>query len=190
LLRTACLVTALAALASLATVAVGCRPPTETSHAGGDLDAAGSALIHAEAPADDHHVYVDVALHGAAAGSYALAFSRRNPGRLAVAAGDPAVRCASAHGKECRLAGGPEAAELVAVAAVGPGGAGVLRAAFDTGRGGWFAIVRLDEGGPAVATPSGRFEIQLKSEALTRDETAHRFAIRVVEARPALTLHP
>jgi hypothetical protein len=66
----------------------------------------------------------------------------------------------------------------VSVAAVGPGGSGVLRAAFDAGRGGWFGIVRIADAG-ASRPAAGAFDVQIVSEALTREEEPHRFTIAV-----------
>jgi hypothetical protein len=63
--------------------------------------------------------------------------------------------------------------ELVAAAHVGPGGTARLRAAFDVGAGGWFTVLRVENDAAGAAS----FEIDLVSEALTRDEAPHPFVI-------------
>jgi hypothetical protein len=73
--------------------------------------------------------------------------------------------------------GARDAASVVSLARVGPGGAGVLRASFDAGAGGWFTVLRVEGGLPS--TSSVPFEARLVSEALASDEAAHRFAIAI-----------
>ena len=171
---------ALVSFTSLVLAAAGCRPSTEVAQADGVLDPTGRALLRAEAPGENHHYFVDLSLASAAAGTYALVFGASAPPAMHVAADDGALRCAAGHGRACRLKDG---GEIVAVGEVGPGGASVLRAAFDVGRGGWFGIVRVGEERPS----SGRFTVRFASEALTKGEAAHRFAIDVA---PNVGGHP
>jgi hypothetical protein len=138
------------------------------------IDSSGHALIHATAAGDNHHWSVDVQLHAASEGTYALLFSTGepvSPGWFSIAANDPALRCAAGHGRSCALA--DRGTDVVGVTTVGPGGTGVLRMTSDVGRGGWFQILRL-EGGTASAVP---FDIKIRSEALSNDETPYRFTI-------------
>jgi hypothetical protein len=184
LLRSACALLLLTGVVTLAIVAAGCQPPSETTRDRGTTDAAGYALVHASAPGDNHHWNVDVALHGAPLGTYALLFSTNEPshrGWFAIPASDPALRCAAGHGKGCAFG---DHGDIVAMTRVGPGGAGVLRAAFDVGSGGWFTVLRV-EPTPSTPAPShASFDVQLVSEALAKDEEPHRFTVETVDRRP------
>ena len=140
------------------------------------LDASGHALVHASAAGENHHWSVDVTLRAASEGTYVLVFSATEPATregFAIDPKDRALSCAAAHSKGCLLA---EGGEVVAVTAIGPGGAGVLRGTFDFGAGGWFRLARVEPGLGAPAT----FEMTLVSEAFSKDEAAYRFTIEQV----------
>lgn len=163
-------------LASSISAIAGCQPPSETTREKATTDTSGYALIHAAAPGDNHHWNIDVAMKNAPVGTYALVFSTTEPtsGRPVLEANDPALRCAAAHGKSCTLR---DHGDIVAKADVGPGGTGVLRAAFDVGPGGWFTLVRVE--GAGSSTSVAALDIQLVSEALSKDEEPHRFVVDV-----------
>ena len=169
----ACL--ALIGFTSLSVAAAGCQPPSETTRESGSIDSSGHALIRASAPGENHHWSVDVTLRSAAEGAYALLFTTTEPDVsdrtwFAIAPDDPALRCATARARACTL---PDRGDVVAVTTVGPGGSGVLRAAFDVGTGGWFRLMRIE----ATDAPSTPFDIRIVSEALSRDEQPYRFTI-------------
>ncbi len=163
---------------SLAVAAAGCQPPSETTREKGVTDTSGHALIRASAPGDNHHWNVDITLRSASEGTYALLFTTTEPDVadrtwFPIASDDPALRCAAARAKGCML---PDRGEVVAVTTIGPGGTGVLRAAFDVGTGGWFRLMRIDEGD----APAAPFDVRIVSEALSKDEQAYRFTIEQV----------
>jgi hypothetical protein len=180
----------LASLASLAgaVALAGCQSTSETSRERGVVQADGYALVRAQANGSNHHWDVDVALRAAPEGTYALLFSPTEPARIGafvIAESDPALACpgararASAPPPECVIA---DRGEVVGVARVGNGGAGNLRAVFDLGAGGWFTIVRVGGRAGAAAGASAvaqrpSFEVNIVSEAIARDEDAHRFTI-------------
>jgi hypothetical protein len=179
---------ALAALAlGGALSSAGChRAQVLTSRAEGLTDGAGLAQIHATAAGENQHYTVEVALRGAPAGTYALLFSRSRsgapgaPGKERLSSG--ALACALSYGRGCS---GDEPVEpgartIVAAARVGPGGAGVLRASFDVGAGGWFTVVRVEGG---LAQPA-RYQIRIDSEAVSTDEAPYRFVFEEYEAPP------
>lgn len=64
----------------------------------------------------------------------------------------------------------------MAFTTIGPGGSGVLRAAFDVGTGGWFRLMRIESGEASTAP----FDVRIVSEALSKDEQAYRFTIEQV----------
>ncbi len=155
----------------------GCVPPSETTQHRATIDASGQALVHAVAPGDNHHWSVDVTFRGASEGTYALLFTTAEPASrewFAIPANDPALRCAAARAKGCTLADG--SADMVAVATVGPGGTGVLRTTFDHGAGGWFRVLRIEDGPVAAA----QLDMRIVSEAMSKDEDAYRFTIEQV----------
>jgi hypothetical protein len=173
LLRSTCALLGFSILVTLAVAAAGCQPRSETTREKASIDTAGYALIHASAPGNNHHWNVDLSLRAAPSGTYALVFSTTEPatrGWFAIAESDPALRCAAARGRGCTI---PDRGDVVSIAQVGPGGTGVLRAAFDVGTGGWFSVVRLEGGAPASAS----VDVRIVSEALSKDEEAYRFAI-------------
>ena len=156
----------------------GCLPPSETTREKGVMDTSGHALVEARAPGNNHHWSVDVTLRSAPEGTYALVFSTTEPEPtdrdwFAIAANDPALRCAAARAKGCSIAGH---GEIVGLTTVGPGGTSVLRAVFVVGGGGWLRVLRVD-GATETAVP---FDIQIVSEALTKDEEAYRFTIEQI----------
>ncbi len=177
-LRRAFIWLALTVFTSLAVGAAGCQPPSETTRDSGRIDASGHALIRASAPGDNHHWSIDITLRSAPEGTYALLFSTTEPDPadrtwFAIAADDPALRCAAARARGCTLTEYGRDGEVVGIATVGPGGTGVLRATFDVGTGGWFRLMRIEERDASSAP----FDIRIVSEALTKDEQPYRFAI-------------
>jgi hypothetical protein len=183
LLRLLCVSALLVGLAAGAIGALGCQPPSVTTRERGETDRSGYALVHAEAPSVNHHYSAEVALSRAPEGTYVLLFSNAEPvhrGWFSIPADDPALRCASSHGRGCVLGASGAGAEsqVVAVERIGPGGTGVLRAAFDVGAGGWFTLVRLEG---AEAAPAS-FEARMISEALVKGEAPHRFVIEQVRS--------
>jgi hypothetical protein len=176
LLRSTCVALALIGCLTLGIMGTGCQPPSETSQKRGATDTTGYALVAAHASGGNHHWNVELSLRAAPAGTYALLFSSTPPthrGWFAISPDDPAIRCAAAVARGCTLA---DHGDVVSVARIGPGGAGVLRASFDVGPGGWFSLVRIE--GPSA---SARFDVQIVSEALTKEEEPHRFAIEQVQ---------
>jgi len=155
----------------------GCQPPSETTRDKGVIGTSGHALVEARAPGDNHHWNVDVNLRSAPEGTYALLFSPTAPAPaptnrdwFAIAPNDPALRCAAARAKGCSIG---DHGDVVGLTTIGPGGTGVLRAVFVMGSGGWFRVMRVD-GATERTVP---FDIQIVSEALTKDEEAYRFTI-------------
>ena len=95
------------------------------------------------------------------------------------AVSDPLLKCPTGRARGATAQPGcviPDRGEVVAVTHVGVGGAGALRAAFDGGSGGWFTVVRAD-GGKVTNATTVPFDVQIVSEALTRDDEAQRFTI-------------
>ncbi len=165
-------------LSSLSSAVAGCQPPSETTREKGTIDSSGHALVRASAPGDNHHWNVDITLRSAPEGTYALLFTEAEPDAadrtwFPIAPGDPALRCAAARAKGCTL---PERGDVVALTSIGPGGTGVLRAAFDVGSGGWFRLMRIEAG----EVPSAPFDVRIVSEALSKDEEPYRFTIEQV----------
>ena len=118
---------------------------------------------HADAAAE--HWSADVVLRGAPAGTYALLVGER---RASIP--DFAVQCARAGGKACAL---PDGGALVALADVGAGGSGVLRAAFTKGDGATFSVVRL----AGNTTGTANVSVRVLSEAMAEGEKPQRFVI-------------
>jgi hypothetical protein len=172
---------------TLGLMAAASRPPSETTRGTGVTDSSGHALLRAAAAGDNHHWSVDLALRSAAEGTYALVFSpgieRPAEPVAPIALDDAALQCAVAHAKGCVLGAGRE---VVATTSIGPGGAGTLRAAFDSGIGGWFELVRIDRSAAREAS----FELTVTSEALSQDEAPHRFAIEQMGPIVALPTGP
>ena len=169
----ACL--ALIGFSSLGVAAAGCQPPSETTREQGTIDSSGHALVHATAAGGNHHWSVDITLRSAAEGTYVLLFSATEPDAsdrtwFSIAPNDPVLRCAMARAKGCTI---PDRGDVVAITTVGPGGTGVLRAAFDVGAGGWLRLMRIEAGELASAP----FEMRFVSEALSKDEEPYRFTI-------------
>lgn len=151
---------------------VACAPAQKESAAAGSTDPSGFLAFTARADAAAEHWSADVVLRGAPAGTYALVVDA--PGRPVVA--DFAVECARAGGKSCAL---PAGGALVALADVGPGGRGVLRAAFTKGDGATFSLVRI----AGNANGSADVSVRILSEAMADGEKPQRFAI---DMRPRL----
>lgn len=143
-----------------------CAPAQKESSAAGTTDPSGFLAFATHADAAAEHWSADVVLRNAPAGTYALVVDA--PARPVVA--DFAVRCARAGGKSCALATG---GALVALADVGPGGSGVLRAAFTKGDGATFSVVRIAGNAAGTANVS----VRVLSEAMAEGEKPQRFAI-------------
>lgn len=158
----------LGALLSLAA----CAPAQKESSAAGTTDPSGFLSFTAQAEGTAEHWSADVALRGAPGGTYALVVGAAD--RPSVT--DFAVQCVRAGGTSCAL---PTGGALVALADVGPGGAGILRAAFTKGEGASFSVVRL--GG--AATGSATVAVRVLSEAMAAGEKPQRFAIEMSPRR-------
>jgi hypothetical protein len=167
-----------------ATWVAGCHGPSSvTSREHGETDATGRAVVHAVADGANHHYTAELALRDAAPGTYALVFSSTAltaEAWTSVAADEPALACALAFDRGCQVLAAGQA-EIVAATRVGPGGAGILRASFDVGAGGWFSLVRIERGDARPA----RFELRFVSEALSKDERAYAFTFERAAKAPA-----
>lgn len=152
---------------------VACAPAQKESSAAGTTDPSGFLAFTTHADGMAEHWSTDVVLRGAPAGTYALVVGAA--GRPSVA--DFAVQCARAGGKSCAL---PAGGALVALADVGPGGSGVLRAAFTKGDGASFSVVRL----AGSASGSANVAVRVLSEAMAAGEKPQRFAIAMSPSLP------
>ncbi len=142
-----------------------------------------TAVFHAQADGANHRWDVDVSLGDAPEGTYVLLFSTDEPAvtPVAIKESDPILKCPTGRARRalpeptCTIAGH---GEVVSVARIGVGGAGELRAAFDGGNGGWFSVVRADDG-KFVSTDRVPYDVRIVSEAITKDDKARRFTIDV-----------
>jgi len=175
---------ALASFAAAAAVGVyllACHGDTVTSREHAVMHGE-SAVVRAQATGANHRWDVDVALRDAPEGTYVMLYSSVEPSatkRLAIAESDPILKCPTGRARGalpqlgCTVA---DHGEVIAVAQIGPGGAGALRAAFDGGSGGYFTVVRADSG-RHVSTNGVPLDVHVVSEAITKDDEAQRFAI-------------
>ena len=146
---------------------------------GGTTDPSGYLTFTAHAPAESQHWSTDVALRNAPEGTYALVYSDGPPSSPPVVAADAfALRCARASGKSCPLS---RDGAVVAVADVGPGGTGILRAMFARGDGGWFSVVRV-----AGGQGSAKVDVRVLSEALRSGEKPQRFEVEMNAKAPGV----
>jgi hypothetical protein len=156
-----------------------------TSRDRGETDAAGRAVVHAFAAGPNHHYTAELGLRDAAPGTYALIFSATAPTAptlaawSSIAADEPALACALAFDRGCRVLAEGQA-EIVGATRIGPGGAGTVRASFDVGAGGWFTLVRIERGDAAPAS----YELRFASEALSKDERPYAFTFEHAPKSP------